>query len=182
MAIVFFVLLHPLNLSMIYNDLISKNKTLAVIGLGYVGLPIALEFAKKIKVIGFDINEERIQKMQNKIDPSNELENNAFDNTDIIFTSDIQKLKEASISNSIDDNMNNDSNIVFGDGNYSESHDNENTTEIGNNDEESSSINTSDLKEKREHKKLKHWGWKIIFLLMAIQAKLYLILLIIKIR
>ncbi len=96
MAIVFFVLLHPLNLSMIYNDLISKNKTLAVIGLGYVGLPIALEFAKKIKVIGFDINEERIQKMQNKIDPSNELENNAFDNTDIIFTSDIQKLKEAS--------------------------------------------------------------------------------------
>jgi UDP-N-acetyl-D-galactosamine dehydrogenase len=85
MAIVFFVLLHPLNLSMIYNDLISKNKTLAVIGLGYVGLPIALEFAKKIKVIGFDINEERIQKMQNKIDPSNELDNNAFDNTDIIF-------------------------------------------------------------------------------------------------
>jgi UDP-N-acetyl-D-galactosamine dehydrogenase len=80
MAIVFFVLLHPLNLSMIYNDLISKNKTLAVIGLGYVGLPIALEFAKKIKVIGFDINEERIQKMQNKIDPSNELDNNAFEN------------------------------------------------------------------------------------------------------
>ncbi|MEO8086473.1 MAG: nucleotide sugar dehydrogenase, partial [Bacteroidota bacterium] len=53
-----------------YQDLIDKKKKLAVLGLGYVGLPIALEFAKKIKVIGFDISEPRIQKMRNNIDPS----------------------------------------------------------------------------------------------------------------
>jgi UDP-N-acetyl-D-galactosamine dehydrogenase len=50
-----------------YQDIIEKNKTLAVIGLGYVGLPIALEFAKKIKVIGFDINAQRVEMMRNAI-------------------------------------------------------------------------------------------------------------------
>ena len=49
-----------------YNDLIKGKAKLAVIGLGYVGLPIALEFAKKIPVIGFDINEERIKLMKKK--------------------------------------------------------------------------------------------------------------------
>jgi dTDP-glucose 4,6-dehydratase len=57
-----------------YDKLVKKESTLAVIGLGYVGLPIALEFAKKIKVIGFDINAERVKLMQNNIDPSKELE------------------------------------------------------------------------------------------------------------
>jgi UDP-N-acetyl-D-glucosamine/UDP-N-acetyl-D-galactosamine dehydrogenase len=80
---------------MIYDDLISKNKTLAVIGLGYVGLPIALEFAKKIKVIGFDINEERVEKMRNKIDPSCELESSAFEGCDITFTTSLEELKKA---------------------------------------------------------------------------------------
>ena len=56
-----------------YTDLLSKNKSLAVIGLGYVGLPIALEFARKIKVIGFDIRPDRIEKMRQHIDPSEEL-------------------------------------------------------------------------------------------------------------
>ncbi len=79
-----------------YQDLLDKKQTLAVIGLGYVGLPIALEFAKKIKVIGFDINADRVKMMQNKIDPSQELESSAFDNTDIEFTNDLEKLKEAS--------------------------------------------------------------------------------------
>jgi len=77
----------------IYQKLIDKEATLAVIGLGYVGLPIALEFAKKIKVIGFDINEERIQLMQQKIDPSKELDSNAFEHSQIEFTSNIQDLK-----------------------------------------------------------------------------------------
>lgn len=81
---------------MIYEDLIEKKKTLAVIGLGYVGLPIALEFAKKIKVIGFDINAERVEMMRNKIDPSKELEGSAFDGTDIEFTNDLEVLKKAS--------------------------------------------------------------------------------------
>jgi UDP-N-acetyl-D-galactosamine dehydrogenase len=78
-----------------YQDLLDKNKKLAVIGLGYVGLPIALEFAKKIKVIGFDINAERIKMMQNNIDPSQELESSAFDGCDIAFTNDLEILKTA---------------------------------------------------------------------------------------
>ena len=53
-----------------HKELIEKKKKLAVLGLGYVGLPIALEFASKIDVIGFDINEERLEKMRNGIDPS----------------------------------------------------------------------------------------------------------------
>ena len=80
---------------MIYDDLVAKQKTLAIIGLGYVGLPIALEFAKKIKVIGFDINAERIEMMRKQVDPSQELEASAFDGTDIEFTNDLEVLKEA---------------------------------------------------------------------------------------
>jgi UDP-N-acetyl-D-galactosamine dehydrogenase len=78
-----------------YQDLINKKKKLAVIGLGYVGLPIALEFAKKIKVIGFDINAKRVDMMRNKIDPSQELESSAFDGCDIEFTNDLDILKQA---------------------------------------------------------------------------------------
>ena len=78
-----------------YQELIDRKQKLAVIGLGYVGLPIALEFAKKIKVIGFDINADRVKMMQNKIDPSKELESSAFDGCDIDFTNDLDVLKEA---------------------------------------------------------------------------------------
>ncbi len=78
-----------------YEQLINKENKLAVIGLGYVGLPIALEFARKIKVIGFDINEKRVEMMRNHIDPSNELESTAFEGCDIEFTSSLDKLKEA---------------------------------------------------------------------------------------
>ena len=79
----------------IYNKLVAGEATLAVIGLGYVGLPIALEFARKIKVIGFDINQERVDLMKNNIDPSNELEASDFEGCDIKFTADINDLKEA---------------------------------------------------------------------------------------
>ena len=78
-----------------YQDLLDKKKKLAVIGLGYVGLPIALEFAKKIKVIGFDINSNRVKMMRNRIDPSQELEATDFEGCDIEFTSDIDTLKQA---------------------------------------------------------------------------------------
>ncbi len=78
-----------------YQELLDKKKKLAVIGLGYVGLPIALEFAKKISVIGFDINAERIKLMENCIDPSNELETSAFVGCDIEFTNSLDKLREA---------------------------------------------------------------------------------------
>jgi UDP-N-acetyl-D-galactosamine dehydrogenase len=79
-----------------YQNLLDKNKKLAVIGLGYVGLPIALEFAKKVKVIGFDINAKRVEMMRNSIDPSQELEKEAFDGCDIEFTNDLEVLKQAS--------------------------------------------------------------------------------------
>ncbi len=79
-----------------YEELLKKEKKLAVIGLGYVGLPIALEFAKQISVIGFDINEHRIDMMKNSVDPSNELEANAFEGCDIAFTANLDELRAAS--------------------------------------------------------------------------------------
>lgn len=73
----------------------NKTKFISVTGLGYVGLPLALEFAKKYKVIGFDINEKRVEMMKQKIDPSKELEAAAFDGCDITFTSNPEDLKKA---------------------------------------------------------------------------------------
>src|SRR5664279_3729979 len=78
-----------------YKNLIDKKKKLAVIGLGYVGLPIALEFARKISVIGFDINDARIEMMKQGIDPSKELGKEAFENCDIEFTSSLDILRQA---------------------------------------------------------------------------------------
>ena len=69
---------------------------MAVIGLGYVGLPIALEFARKISVIGFDVKSDRIEMMKKGIDPSNELGDEDFKGCDILFTSEMEDLKEAS--------------------------------------------------------------------------------------
>ena len=79
----------------IYDDLLEKRAKLAVIGLGYVGLPIALEFARKISVIGFDINSRRIQMMRDGIDPSKEVAASEFKNRDIVFTDDVEVLKQA---------------------------------------------------------------------------------------
>ncbi len=62
----------------LYDQLLQKQAKLSVIGLGYVGLPIALEFARKIKVIGFDLNAGRVEMMKNSIDPSEELPSEAF--------------------------------------------------------------------------------------------------------
>tara|TARA_R110001592_G_scaffold279760_2_gene547177 strand:- start:2299 stop:3594 length:1296 start_codon:yes stop_codon:yes gene_type:complete len=78
----------------IYQKLKNKETKIGVIGLGYVGLPIALEFAKSMQVIGFDINETRVEMMQNKQDPSEELDSSAFDGCDIHFTANIEDLKE----------------------------------------------------------------------------------------
>jgi UDP-N-acetyl-D-galactosamine dehydrogenase len=72
-----------------------KHQKLAVIGLGYVGLPIALAFARQLRVIGFDINEQRVAQMRQGIDPSNELDPTAFDGCDIHFTTSLDELKEA---------------------------------------------------------------------------------------
>ena len=78
-----------------YQKILKKEVPVAVIGLGYVGLPIALAFARKIKVIGFDINAKRVQMMRKGIDPSNELSRSDFKNCDILFTHELKDLKQA---------------------------------------------------------------------------------------
>lgn len=76
-------------------EIIHKKKQVAVIGLGYVGLPVALGFAKKVKVIGFDINSNKIELLKQKIDPSREVDSREFENKDIFFTSTQEDLKQA---------------------------------------------------------------------------------------
>lgn len=78
----------------IYNGLISGKEKLALVGLGYVGMPIAVEFAKHINVIGFDINKKRVEEYRNGIDSTNEV-GEAIKNTTVDFTADPARLKEA---------------------------------------------------------------------------------------
>ena len=78
----------------IYSGLITGEEKLALVGLGYVGMPIAVEFAKHIKVIGFDINEKRVNEYRNGIDATNEV-GEAIKNTTVDFTADPTRLKEA---------------------------------------------------------------------------------------
>ena len=78
----------------IYQGLISGKEKLALVGLGYVGMPIAVEFAKHIKVIGFDINEKRVNEYANGIDATNEV-GEAIKDTTVEFTADPTRLKEA---------------------------------------------------------------------------------------
>jgi len=78
----------------IYDKLKNKETKIAVIGLGYVGLPIALEFAKSMSVVGFDINEKRVEMMRNNEDPSEELDSSAFEGCDIHFTASLDDLKD----------------------------------------------------------------------------------------
>ena len=79
----------------IYDKLINKKTKLSLVGLGYVGLPIAVSFAKKIDVIGFDLNSEKIKLYKNGIDPTNEVGNSAIAETSIYFTSDEKDLSNA---------------------------------------------------------------------------------------
>ncbi len=80
----------------IYEKLINKEAVLSAVGLGYVGLPIALEFARKVKVIGFDIREDRVDMMRHHVDPNHELTAEAFKGCDIEFTTNPEDLKKAS--------------------------------------------------------------------------------------
>ncbi|MGK7393161.1 MAG: nucleotide sugar dehydrogenase [Candidatus Cyclobacteriaceae bacterium M3_2C_046] len=77
-----------------FQDLVNKKKKICVIGLGYVGLPIALELANKFSVIGFDINARRVEMMKNKKDPSNELESSEFEHKDIVFTHHLRDIED----------------------------------------------------------------------------------------
>jgi len=81
--------------STLHERLLSKQATLSVVGLGYVGLPIALAFAKRLRVVGFDINETRVAMMKRGEDPSEEVPPEGFEGCDIAFTSDTDDLKKA---------------------------------------------------------------------------------------
>jgi len=78
-----------------YDQIVAKEAKIAVIGLGYVGLPIALELAKKVSVIGFDIKKDRVEMIRQKNDPSKEMPSSAFEGCDIHFTSDAEEVGEA---------------------------------------------------------------------------------------
>lgn len=79
----------------LYEKLLSGEEKLSLIGLGYVGMPIAVAFARKIKVVGFDLNEKKIELYRNGIDPTNEVGNDVIKNTSVEFTADPGKLREA---------------------------------------------------------------------------------------
>ena len=80
----------------IEKELINGISSLAVVGLGYVGMPIAVEFSKRVNVIGFDTNYKKIELYKNGIDPTNEVGDIAIKETSMTFTSDESLLKEAS--------------------------------------------------------------------------------------
>ena len=79
----------------LYEDLVNGKEKLSLVGLGYVGMPIAVAFARKIKVVGFDLNEKKIDLYKSGIDPTNEVGNDVIRNTAVEFTADPQKLREA---------------------------------------------------------------------------------------
>lgn len=79
----------------LYEKILNKEEKISLVGLGYVGMPIAVAFAKKVDVIGYDLNEKKIELYKNGIDPTNEVGNEAIKNTSVEFTSDETKLREA---------------------------------------------------------------------------------------
>jgi UDP-N-acetyl-D-galactosamine dehydrogenase len=79
----------------LYNQLVNRETKLSLIGLGYVGLPIAVAFAKKVDVIGFDLNSEKIALYKQGIDPTHEEGNDSIRQTTVDFTSDAGRLREA---------------------------------------------------------------------------------------
>lgn len=79
----------------LYDKIVSKNEKISVVGLGYVGMPIAVAFAKKVKVLGFDVNAKKIGQYKQGFDPTNEVGDQAIQKTTVDFTSDASRLKEA---------------------------------------------------------------------------------------
>ncbi len=79
----------------LYEKILNGEEKISLVGLGYVGMPIAVAFAKKVDVIGFDLNKEKIELYKKGIDPTNEVGNEAIKNTTVEFTSDEERLKEA---------------------------------------------------------------------------------------
>ena len=79
----------------LYEKIVAREEKLSLVGLGYVGMPIAVAFAKKVDVIGFDLNKKKIELYKSGIDPTNEVGDDAIKNTTVEFTADESKLKEA---------------------------------------------------------------------------------------
>ncbi len=79
----------------LYEKILAGEEKLSLVGLGYVGMPIAVAFAKKIKVIGYDLNEKKIALYKSGIDPTREVGNETIQNTSVEFTADETRLREA---------------------------------------------------------------------------------------
>ncbi|MCH5254444.1 MAG: nucleotide sugar dehydrogenase [Lachnospiraceae bacterium] len=79
----------------LYEKIVKGEEKISLVGLGYVGMPIAVAFARKVKVVGFDLNQEKIKLYQDGIDPTNEVGNDVIAKTSVAFTADPSKLKEA---------------------------------------------------------------------------------------
>lgn len=79
----------------LYHRLVSGEETLSLVGLGYVGMPIAVAFARKVPVIGFDVNEEKIELYRRGVDPTHEVGDEAVAGSRVMFTSDETRLREA---------------------------------------------------------------------------------------
>src|SRR5574344_1156091 len=79
----------------LYEKIVDGEEKIALVGLGYVGMPIAVAFAKKVKVVGFDLNEKKIGLYKQGIDPTREVGDEVISKTTVDFTADPEKLKEA---------------------------------------------------------------------------------------
>lgn len=79
----------------LYEKIVNKEEKISLVGLGYVGMPIAVAFAKKVDVIGFDLNAKKIELYKSGIDPTNEVGNDVIAKTTVDFTADETRLKEA---------------------------------------------------------------------------------------
>lgn len=79
----------------LYQNIVRKKAKISIVGLGYVGMPIAVAFAKKAYVVGYDLNQEKINLYKSGIDPTNEVGNDVIKGTTVEFTNDERKLKEA---------------------------------------------------------------------------------------
>ena len=79
----------------LYEKIVAREEKISLVGLGYVGMPIAVAFAKKVDVIGFDLNKKKIELYQNGIDPTKEVGDEAIKATTVDFTADPARLKEA---------------------------------------------------------------------------------------
>lgn len=79
----------------LYERILKREEKISVVGLGYVGMPIAISFAEKVVVVGFDLNKNKVELYKSGIDPTNEVGNDIIKNTGVEFTADEKKLREA---------------------------------------------------------------------------------------